>query len=309
MLVFLPSWLRGGLAYLLIIVCTLALAASLHLFALVKYLLPQAGWRRFFTRTLTAHAEAWNACNGLIVKVFLAMSLEFRCSEPLVRNAWYLVLSNHQTWWDAIVLYQVLCGRIPLPKGFMKKELLYLPLFGTAAALLDFPVMHRYNRSVLTAHPELAGRDLEETRRACRHFVEVPTTVFNFVEGTRKTAENYRRQQPPYHHLLKPKAGGIAFVFESMGTLLDTVLDLTIVYPDGEPSFWGFLSGRCRRVVVDLRRLETPSWIGTRSYRDDLDYRRDFQHWLRAHWAEKDRRIEAMLAETRHGVAPYDTDH
>ena len=59
----------------------------------------------------------------------------------------------------------------------------------------------------------------------------------NFVEGKRYADEKHSRQQSPYSHLLRPKAGGITFVLGSMGEQIDRVLDVTIVYPEGVSSF------------------------------------------------------------------------
>ena len=40
-------------------------------------------------------------------------------------------------------------------------------------------------------------------------------TVVNFLEGTRFTVDKHRNQQPPYRHLLKPKAGETYHAIES----------------------------------------------------------------------------------------------
>ena len=50
--------------------------------------------------------------------------------------------------------------------------------------------------------------------------------------------------------LLKPKAGGMALALNAMGDKFQAVLDLCIVYPDGIPTFWHFLQGKVRRIVV-----------------------------------------------------------
>ena len=50
--------------------------------------------------------------------------------------------------------------------------------------------------------------------------------------------------------LLKPKAGGMALALNAMGDKFQAVLDLCIVYPDGIPTFWHFLQGKVKRIVV-----------------------------------------------------------
>ena len=87
-----------------------------------------------------------------------------------------------------------------------------------------------------------------------------------------------------------------AFVLAAMGDQLDTLLDITLVYPDGRvPGFWDLLCGRVKRVIIDIRArpLEPARWAG--DYSEDPAFRADFQHWVSQLWAEKDQRIEALL--------------
>ncbi len=110
--------------------------------------------------------------------------------------------------------------------------------------------MKRYSKAYLARHPEKKGQDLATTRKACAKFSRIPVAVFNFLEGTRFTRAKHDEQQSPFRHLLKPKAGGIAFVLDAMGEQLKTLVNVTIHYPDGSPTFWCLLSGRLKDVVV-----------------------------------------------------------
>jgi len=116
----------------------------------------------------------------------------------------------------------------------------------------------------------------------------------NFVEGTRFTNEKHRSQQSPYAHLLKPRAGGIAFVLGSMGEQIHRVLDVTIVYPDGVASFWALLCGNIRKIKVRVRSLPvSPELLG--DYVNNQPFRLGLQRWLNNIWAEKNRYIEEMM--------------
>jgi len=53
------------------------------------------------------------------------------------------------------------------------------------------------------------------------------------------------------------------------------------------------LSGRVRRVLVDIRRREIPRELLGGSYENDLAVREAFQQWINRIWAEKD----ALMAE------------
>ncbi|MGD9388562.1 MAG: acetyltransferase, partial [Gammaproteobacteria bacterium] len=145
-------------------------------------------------------------------------------------------------------------------------------------------------------HPEARGQDLEATRRACEHFRHQPTSVMNFVEGTRFTAAKHDAQGSPYRHLLKPRAGGIAFVLGAMGDILHRLLDVTIVYPGGAPSFWDMCCGRLKRVIVRVRVYEIPDWAKHGDYQEDEAFRARLQAWLGELWHAKDGEIERLLA-------------
>ena len=116
----------------------------------------------------------------------------------------------------------------------------------------------------------------------------------NFVEGTRFTAEKHRKQRSPYSHLLKPKAGGIAFVLAAMGDQLHSILDVTIAYPEGAMSFWSFLCGKVTQIKVRVESLPISEEV-CGDYFQDREFRKRFRSWLNALWAEKDKRMAALL--------------
>jgi 1-acyl-sn-glycerol-3-phosphate acyltransferase len=214
--------------------------------------------------------------------------------ETLERSEWYLVLANHQSWVDILVLQRIFNRKIPFLKFFIKKELLWLPVLGQAWWAMDFPFVKRYTKSDLQKKPHLKGKDIEITRKACKKFKKMPVSIMNFVEGTRFTNEKHRRQKSPYSHLLKPKAGGIAFVLGSLEEQLHRVLDVTIVYPDGVTNFWALLCGKIRKINVRVRSLPvSPELLG--DYANDRRFRARLQHWLNDIWAEKNQYIEEMM--------------
>ncbi len=70
-----------------------------------------------------------------------------------------------------------------------------------------------------------------------------------------------------------------------LGDKFDSLVDVTIVYPDGAPTFWQFLCGNVRRVIVRSRRLPIPPAFRNGDYARDPVYRKTFQRWLQAHLA------------------------
>jgi 1-acyl-sn-glycerol-3-phosphate acyltransferase len=286
--------LRGTLTMALIVLNLLFWAVPLYLVAFLK-LLPVQSLRIRCDRALVHIARNWISGNNLVFRLTQDIHWDVEGVDALTRRDWYLVVCNHQSWVDILVLQCVFNRRIPFLKFFLKKQLIWVPVLGFAWWALDFPFMQRHSREYLERHPEARGQDLEATRRACEHFSRRPTSVMNFVEGTRFRPDKHAAQQSPYRHLLQPRAGGVAFVLGAMGDILHRILDVTIVYPGGAPTLWDLCCGRVREVRVRVTQREIPAWIRSADYLQDAEFRSRFQAWLGELWSEKDGQIEAML--------------
>jgi len=297
MLDFLPAPLKGILAVLLILINTLLFLPLLLLVALAKLVAPVQPFRKACTIVLNAIAWYWIGFNNTLMNLLHRVEWEVRGAEELSKEHWYFVTCNHQSWADIPAIQYVLNSKIPLLKFFLKKQLIWVPLLGVAWWALDFPFMHRHTKEQIAKRPELKGKDIEATKAACEKFRYTPVTIFNFMEGTRFTPEKHQRQNSPYKHLLKPRAGGTAFVFGAMGEMIHTMLDVTIVYPGGRPGIWDYLCGRVRKIVIDIRTREVPERFLGMDYENNREVRVDFQRWVSEIWSEKDQRIETLLAE------------
>jgi 1-acyl-sn-glycerol-3-phosphate acyltransferase len=295
MLHFLPPILLASLSLLLYVINTLFWCLPLYTLFLLKVLFPLPVFQRFCVRALSAMADGWNGGALLIMRLTQKIEWDIQREGELRRDGWYLLVCNHQSWVDIPVLLQVFHRRIPPLKFFAKKELLRLPLLGLAMRALDFPLVGRYPREVLEKHPELRGRDLETIRRSCEHFRQAPAAIIIFPEGTRFTPEKHGLQQSPSRHLLRSKTGGLSATMAALGDRIDSLLDTTIVYPDGRPSFRDFLSGRISRVVVRVHPHTIPPDLRKGDCHDDLRRREDLQEWIGGMWEEKDARIEKVL--------------
>lgn len=296
MLNFLPGPVVGLLSFLLYTVNTLFWLLPIVLFSILKALIPVSGWRKFFSYLLDRMASNWVAINTINQKLFTRTQIKVTGLEKLEKKQWYLVIANHQSWVDIVVLQRVLRGKIPFLKFFLKKELIYVPFLGIAWWALDFPFMKRYSQSFIKKNPHLKGKDMETTRKACEKFKYKPVSVMNFVEGTRFTAVKHQKQQSPYKHLLKPKAGGIGFVMTAMGEQLNKVLDVTLYYPDKTPTFLDFLCGRINtvEVIIDIKEVDS-ELVG--DYVNDRNYKIHFQKWLNGIWQAKDEKITNLAKQ------------
>lgn len=292
----LPAWLRIPLVYLLIALSTVLHILVLAALTLAKIVLPLQSWHDLCSKGLAAIAVNWLHVNNLMFGIFTRIDWRIRLPEDLRQDRNYLLLCNHQSWVDIPALQYALNRKIPFMRFFLKQQLVWVPLLGQAWWALDFPFMRRYSPAVLARRPELKGRDMEITRKACERFRRIPSAIMNFAEGTRFTQAKHDKQQSPYRHLLRPRAGGTAFVLNAMGDVLHSILDITIVYPDGVGGMHDMIAGRVGTVCVDIRERPLPQdMVG--DYQGDPAYRERFQAWMNALWTEKDHRIEQLLGE------------
>lgn len=280
--------LKASLAGSVLVANVLAIFSSMIPVALLKLAVPRGAIRRGSDRILNALAEAWIAINGWWMGLVQRIRWDVRGVEGLRRRGWYLVNANHQSWVDILVLQKVFHRRVPMLKFFIKRELFYVPVMGLAWWALDFPFVRR------KGHGKARGLDLATTRKACDRFKQIPTSVINFLEGTRFSRAKHAAQGSPYRHLLKPRTGGLATALGAMGERFDAMLDVTIHYPHGVPTFWDLLSGKVREVVVRVRELEIPKDLLGGDYEGDPAFRARVQAWVQHLWAEKDRCLEEL---------------
>lgn len=291
---------RATVGFTLYVVNTLFWATPIFLLSVFK-LIPIKALRGLISTVLDFCASLWISVNTLIQKLTTKTKIHVTGTESLTPKDWYLVVSNHQSWVDILVLQRVLNGKIPFLKFFLKKELIYVPILGLAWWALDFPFMRRYSKSFLAKNPHLKGKDLETTKKACEKFKFKPVSVMNFMEGTRFTEQKHKRQSSPFDGLLKPKSGGIGFVLTVMGEQLHKVVDVTIHYPQQIPTFWQFLSGKVRNVYMNVNVMDiTPDLIG--DYASDKEYKKQLHTWVNNLWLQKQHTLQDLKSQSAQAV-------
>jgi 1-acyl-sn-glycerol-3-phosphate acyltransferase len=290
MLRWLPAPMRGAFAALALALNTLLIASCLVPPALVKLLVRLTPVRRVCDHVMNALASIWVGTNNAWIAAVSRNPWDVQGVNDLHPRGWYLVSPNHRSWVDILVLQRVFHGHIPFLKFFLKAELIWVPVIGLAWWALDFPFMKRGKGS------GARRSDLATTRAACEKFKLIPTTVINFVEGTRYSMAKSIAQQSPYRHLLKPKVGGLGIALAAMGEQFEALLDVTIVYPHATPTFWHLLSGQIDAVVVRVQQREIPADVLGGDPLADPAYRKRIGQWVEAQWSEKDRLIDELLA-------------
>ena len=294
MLAVLPVWLRAVLSILLLVINTVVCGAAVILLVPFKWIISQRGWRKFWTKLMISIGSFYILNNKGILKLVHRTSWNISGIEDLHLDGQYLVLANHQSAVDIPVLQGVFLGHIPFLRFFIKQQLLWVPFLGLALWALDMPVMKRYTKKKLKQRPDLRTHDLERTQIACERLRDQPLTLLNFAEGTRYSSKKHREQDPPFQRLLRPKSGGVHAVLSALGDQLDSILDVTINYPDGIPTFWDFMQGKMPRCNVVVEEKPIPAELINGDYETDDSYRLHFQQWVQKLWEEKDARLEAL---------------
>ena len=211
----------------------------------------------------------------------MGIRVEVEGLRKIYPEKFYLMTANHQSWSDIFILQHIFNWRAPIPKFLVKKELIYLPVVNIICLAYDYPLLRRGSMKGTSASRRHLGEDAASLEKAFAGFKKYPATVVNLAEGTRFTEEKARRQNSPYRHLLKPKAGGLAIIFSIPEVNIRELLDVTIVYDCKRPTFWNFLRGKCERVVVRIREYNTEGF----QRGVDVD---TMSTWINAIWEKKD---------------------
>ena len=285
----LPPWVIGVLTVLTMTVA-LFFWAIVMLPGILLKLVPVHAVQRAAARYCVWCARQWVASNQLIFRALHDLPSPAAYGEVDFQGALdprksYLLLSNHQSWADILILFDVFHGRTPFLRFFLKRDLIWLPIIGLVCWAMDFPFMTRRS----------SAADREATRKACAVYREDPVTVVNFLEGTRFTEAKRRDKNSPYRRLLRPKSGGLAFTLDAMGEQFAGVLDVTLCYqPTGRVMVWSWLCGEQAHVRLEVDLIPVPPELLHGDYAQDAAYRERIQAWVNGLWQRKDARLEAL---------------
>jgi 1-acyl-sn-glycerol-3-phosphate acyltransferase len=290
------GWVKGILASIFLTVNTVGVCAVLFPLALIRPLLTKSA-QSSLNRRLDWFNRSWTRNNRVMYEGLRLSKTTVLWPEAdeLSLDKWYLVICNHQSWTDIVMLQSYLGGVIPAVRFFTKQQLIWVPFIGVAMWLLGFPYVRRVTKEQLRANPELRNYDRDNTLKACVGFRNHPTSVLNFVEGTRFTREKHARQNGRYKHLLNPKIGGMGYVISGMEGSLHKVVDVTITYPQGVPEFWQFLCGKCPEINISMINYDIPQEILDAP--DQREQRAALSAWVEQIWLAKDARIDRQFEQ------------
>ncbi len=282
--------LNGVFTSLLIIINTFSWLPLIITAVLFK-LIPTVFTRKIANSVLNFIVTVWISINSLILDLTKNIKWNVSGPENLSTKKNYLVLSNHQSWSDILILQKLLNRKVPMLRFFIKQQLIWVPVLGLAWWALDYPFMKRYSKAEIAKKPHLAGKDIEATKKACEKYKTIPVSIMNFVEGSRFTEKKRVQGQSKYKNLLNPRPGGTGLVLSSMGDCLTEILNITIKYGKNRRNFRDFLSGRVKEITVVVEKIPVTDDLKG-DFKNDKEYRERFIHWLNDLWRKKDRQLE-----------------
>ncbi|MCY3928105.1 MAG: acetyltransferase [Acidobacteria bacterium] len=207
----------------------------------------------------------------------------WRCEELTLDPARpHIVLANHRSWADILIVQSVVATSGPIVKFLCKRELLYVPIFGLIILAFDFPVLRRRSRR----GSDPAHRREDDRRRvtaASAALLDSPAAILSFAEGTRFTEAKREALGGPYEDLLPPRAGGLAAMIEALAPGEGTIVDLTLAYSRAV-SFWEFLGGAAGPVNVRWETIPIADVPPERA-----------QEWLNDRWRRKDELLRSTI--------------
>ena len=265
-------------------------------FSLIKIIIPIKSIRYHCTTAVQWLASFWVSFAIMITELFSPTEIEFEQNAEFNNKDSYLIISNHKSWLDTLILMLAFHKKIPFPKFFMKFQMFFVPLIGMVCWALEFPAMKRYSKDYIAKHPEKKGKDIEMTQRYCQNLSDRPTTIVNFVEGTRYTKEKAVNSQ--YSYLLNPKAGGIAVILKSLSDKMVGVLNTTIVYDNPNQTLWDFMIRKTKKIKVKVDFIPIVD-VPLGDYFNCSKDKQAFQEWLNNLWSNKDEYIESKLPSSK----------
>jgi len=286
--------LQGTIVILIVVVSTTVLTSIIFVLSIFKLLAPAGRARNAMTHWLSSLGELWVSVNKAMTWLNRDM-WDIRLPDGLDHKGRYMVFCNHQSGVDILALQYCLNRKAPFGRFLLKHQLIWVPVLGVAWWALDMAFLRRYSKQQLLQNPALRGKDLENAARACEKLKHIPVSMMTFPEGTRFSEAKRGQQKSPFRYLLRPRYGGVGQVLYSFDDALDCLIDVTIVYPDGTPGVWHFVSGQVKNIIVDIRLRTIDENLRGRNFREDSDAKYQLKNWLNQIWEEKESFISHAL--------------
>ena len=214
-------------------------------------------------------------CNTVWMKRVIGVKINIK--GEITKHPSPIVISNHQSWVDIPIIHHAITDHGPIIKFLVKRQLVWVPVIGWLCLILGFPRLHRGK-----GHGA-REKDYATIQRFSEKSHKDSGAILIFPEGTRFNEVKREAQNTPYQHLLNPRIGGLRILKEA-GDPDTPIIDLTLIYANGNSNFWECLHGATKSIEVNMT-----------TYR--LGDIQDLSEWLNERWKEK----ETLIAQTMKG--------
>jgi 1-acyl-sn-glycerol-3-phosphate acyltransferase len=149
----------------------------------------------------------WCRCNVKLHSWICGVKVDIRGLEHLPKSGGYIAAAKHQSSWETMALAQA----VPEPRYILKRELLFLPLFGFYLLRTGQVAVNRGKRSEAVA----------AMNRAADLAIKEGGQLLIFPEGTRRAVG----AEPAYKM-------GVAYLYEALGTpVIPVALNAGVFWP------------------------------------------------------------------------------
>lgn len=178
-----------------------------------------------------------------------------------------VVICNHQSWFDILLLQDLITHDGPIVRFLIKRELIWVPIVGWICLALNFPRLYR------SKNADNRKSDFTVIEKASKTHNKDSGALLIFPEGTRLT--RHKLQRSPYQHVLVPRSGGLNVIKQH--TVAGTpLIDVTINYGESGGHFWRCLAGIPKTITIHLEHYTL----------SDIS---DTNQWLHSRWQAKDK--------------------
>lgn len=291
------EYIRVSTGFLLLASNTLFVFILLYPIGLIKKYIASKSLQITCLKCLHSLGNLWISINYLIVKLISGIKWNVHGLNKLShlnKDSWYMLVSNHQSWNDILVLQFLLKKNLPFQKYLVKEKMRKFPVMGFVWEAIDCPFLKR--KSLKTDNNDYennAQNDLDLIKDMCNKFKLAPATIGSFIEGTRFTFQKHKELKSNYKNLLNPKCGGLAAILHGMKDEINYIIDVSLCYKPRLFSFWDLFAGNINQVTAYINVIEIPAWL--KQYFDSnspySEYKHEFETWMHEIWHNKDKLI------------------
>lgn len=270
-----------------IVLNTLLLGTPALCIGLCQYLHPCI--KKAIWPILNGFYHAWVDGNTFLLKTFLPTTWHITGdSTSLKPSEDYLIIANHQTWADILVIQGVLNRKVPHIYFVLKASLRWIPIAGLMCKLFGYPFIQRTSMAKMRQNPKARLQNQQNIQQACQGFAAHPSALLTFVEGTRYHPT--KAKHSPYHHLLPPHSAGLGHALDAWPKHTPKLLNLTVAFKHPRPSLWAWLKGEISSIHVHIEVTSIPKHI--QPYAKN---KTTFLSWLKTLWTAKDETLKKNL--------------